>query len=85
MNNYIMKKAMKAKVKINTELNFDDIIFGKDDDIYNLSGLLAIIHSKVTDCIQDISIQRQSEYHNLDDIDVQLYSILNLIEKIQGY
>jgi hypothetical protein len=80
-----MKKAMKAKVKINTELNFDDIIFGKDDDIYNLSGLLAIIHSKVTDCIQDISIQRQSEYHNLDDIDVQLYSILNLIEKIQGY
>ncbi len=76
---------MKAKVKINAELSFDEIVLGKEDDLYNLSGLLGIIHSKVTDCLQDISIQRQSENPKLEDIDSPLHSVLNLIEKVRGY
>lgn len=75
----------RAKVKINTELPFNEIFFGKGDDLYDLSGLLAIIHSTVTDCLQDISIQRQSENPNLEDIDSPLHGVLNLIEKVRGF
>ena len=75
----------RAKVKINTELPFNEIFFGKGDDLYDLSELLAIIHSKATDCLQNISIQRQSENPNLEDIDSPLHGILNLIEKVRSY
>jgi hypothetical protein len=75
----------RAKVEINTELPFNEIFLGKGDDFYNLLGLLSMIHRKVSDCLQDISIQRQSENPNLEDIDSPLHGVLNLIEKVRGF
>jgi len=50
---------------------------------YTLSEIISGIYDRTLICVQNISIERQSPVPNLDDIDVDLYSILNLIEEIQ--
>ena len=72
---------MKARVELTKEISFDKIWIG---DI-TLSEMFAMIHSDATACIQNISIERQSNNPNYEDIDSPIYSILNLIEQTRGY
>jgi len=75
----------KAKIHLEQEVSLNDIFFGKDDCLHDLSAVLFILHKNITECIQDISIQRQSVNPNLEDIDAPLHSALSLIEKVRGF
>lgn len=69
---------MKARVKINSEIDIENIMLGEK----SLYGVLKEIHSKVANVISEISIQNQSENPNFEHIDVPLHSVLNRIEVI---
>ena len=72
---------MKAKVTLKDEINFTEIVIGG----YTLSEILKVIHSKTTECVQNISIENQKDNPNYTDIDSPLHGVLNLIESIRGF
>lgn len=72
---------MNAKVTITKEVSFNEIAIGD----YTLSEVLNIIHSKTTECLQNISIERQKENPDYTDIDSPLCGVLNLIEQVRGF
>ncbi|MFA5432745.1 MAG: hypothetical protein WC319_07730 [Candidatus Paceibacterota bacterium] len=71
---------MNAKVTITKDVRFNEIVIGD----YTLSEILNIIHTKTTECLQNISIENQSEKPNFTDIDAPLHGVLNLIEQVRG-
>ena len=71
---------MNAKVTITKDVRFNEIVIGD----YTLSEILNIIHTKTTECLQNISIENQSETPNFTDIDAPLHGVLNLIEQVRG-
>lgn len=70
---------MKAKVLLLSEIDLEEIKIGP----HNMADLLQKIHDSVVSTVQDISIQRQKGNPNLEDIDAELYGVLNLIEEVQ--
>lgn len=72
---------MKAKVTLKDEIDFSEIIIGD----YTLSEILKVIHSKTTECIQNISLENQKNNPNFIDIDCPLHGVLSLIENIRGF
>lgn len=70
---------MKAKVLLSSEIDLEEIKIGP----HNMADLLQKIHDSVVSTVQDISIQRQKGNPNLEDIDAELYGVLNLIEEVQ--
>lgn len=71
---------MNAKVTITKDVRFNEIVIGD----YTLSEILNIIHTKTAECLQNISIENQSETPNFTDIDAPLYGVLKLIEQVRG-
>ena len=71
---------MNAKVTITKDVRFNEIVIGD----YTLSEILNIIHTKTTECLQNISIENQSKKPNFTDIDAPLHGVLNLIEQVRG-
>lgn len=71
---------MKGKIKIEKEVDFNQIIVGK----YKLSEIFKIIEKNTINVIQEISIQNQSDIPNYVDIDTPLYRILNLLEELKN-
>lgn len=74
---------MNAKIKMNTEINCNNIIINNGEKDYTLTGLLSEIESNLRLFLVDISTERQSDTPNLDDIDAPIHSVLNLIEKLK--
>jgi len=70
-------------VKINTQITatWFECKIGE----YNLSNIISEIYNSTLSCVQKISIERQSDNPDLEYIDVDLYRILDLIEKIRRY
>lgn len=72
---------MKAKIHTNIEVSDSEIVIGKQ----TLSEILDIIYNKTQNSVQAISIARQTENPNLEDLDSDLCAVLNLIEEIRKY
>ena len=72
---------MNAKVTMTKYLNLDEIQIGE----YTLSDILDLIHKETTECLQNISIERQKDIQDFTDIDSPLHYVLNLIEEVRGY
>lgn len=71
---------MNAKIKITKDVRLEDITIGK----HNLLEIFDLLHSKITVCVREISIQNQSENPDYTDIDSPLHGALNIIEEIIG-
>ncbi len=72
---------MKAKVIVESEIDFSEVIIGD----YTLSEILRRIHSKTSECVQNISIESQRSDPDYIDIDSPLHEVLNFIESIRGF
>lgn len=69
---------MNATIKIENKLSLTEIMV-KDESI---AKILKNIHSDILECVQDISLERQKETPNYEDIDSPLHRALNKIESL---